>query len=88
MRDPANQPEKLANPRPCKRYLDSDVSEGLEDGAGPKENSPMDIAEDGYSLYARRPRVRGFEEMIPAARADRIEGIFKPMIDRSYDSDY
>lgn len=29
---------------------------------------------DGYSVRARRPRARGFDEIVSPERADRIEG--------------
>lgn len=45
----------------------------------PRRTGPAgrgDAAHDGYSVIGRRPRVRGFDEPLPAAEADRIEDIY------------
>mgnify|MGYP001577497310 CR=1 FL=1 len=70
-----NDLETLANPRPKPRY----TRVGDEDPG---------LATPGYDLISRRPRTRVFDEIVPAEQADRIEGYFRPMIDRSYDTDY
>ena len=57
-----NRPEPIAPERPVARDTDT----------APAGN----IAEAGYQRIARRPRGRFMDEMVPEARADRIEGIF------------
>lgn len=63
----ANRPEPAGDPRPKVRYLETDAT--------------GNAGVDGYSRIARRPRypagMMGSEpDMIPEARADRIEGFF------------
>jgi hypothetical protein len=63
----ANRPEYAGDPRPVERDL------------GPEGTG--NAAVDGYSTVARVPRMpRGMtryrEEMVPVARAERIEGMF------------
>ena len=53
--------------------------------AEPRHNGPAgrggDAAHDGYTVIGRRPRVsfRGFDEVVPAEEADRIEDTFGDM---------
>lgn len=56
-----NKPETLEDPRPEPRYLDSNTG---------------DAARDGYTVVARRPRVRSVQEPVSPERADAIEQAF------------
>jgi hypothetical protein len=53
-----SKPERLRDPRPEPRYLKSDSG---------------DAAKDGYSVIARRPRVRQHTEPVEVDRAEAIE---------------
>lgn len=66
-KDP-NRPEPIKPERPCEKHLDT----------GPEGN----IAEAGYRRIARAPRMRD-PQIMPEARADRIEEIFSmpPILD-------
>ena len=42
-------------------------------------NGTGNPAVDGYTLIARRPRVKSFTDTVSPEKADRIEEIFRPM---------
>ena len=65
--DRCNRPEKVAPLRPRERHHDTHVS--------------GDVAQDGFSRIARRPRGRMMDESVPLDRADRLESIFRPPLD-------
>lgn len=46
------------------------------------------IAEQGYTRLCRRPRVRGFTEMVEREQADRIEGYMNGGVPIMYGDDY
>ena len=60
--DDPNRPEPLEPLNPKPKYLETEP-------AGDKAHA-------GYERIARRPRTRGYNEIVPEERADRIEGIF------------
>lgn len=58
-----NRPEQLNDPRPEAKYLSDDTATGK-------------VGDDGYTVVARRPRVKGMTEPVEVDRADRIEQPF------------
>jgi hypothetical protein len=44
-------------------------------------NGTGDPMQDGYTLIARRPRVKSFTDTVSPEKADRIEQIFRPFLD-------
>ena len=60
-----------------------DVLEPLAEDPRYYEVYTGDPGKDGFVCVGRRPRVRGFDEMMDKEQADRIEGIFNP--DAEYD---
>jgi hypothetical protein len=61
-----NKPTHLKDPRPEPR--DHETNTG-------------NAGRDGYTVVARRPRVRGMTEPVDVERADRIENAFGTMPD-------
>lgn len=86
MPNPPNKPVRLRPLREDVRTLktDGDAIKGDDDRSEEKQ----DIARDGYVRTCRRPRVRGFTEMVETDQADRIEGYMTGGTSFMYGDDY
>lgn len=68
--DPNKERTRLLRDGP--RYLDSEYT--------------GNAARDGYTCIGRRPRVQGFDEIVPTERADRLESFereLRSLLDRT-----
>lgn len=86
MPNPPNKPVRLRPLREDVRTLKTDGG-SIKGGAGMSEET-QDIARDGYVRTCRRPRVRGFTEMVESDKADRIEGYMQGGTSFMYGDDY
>lgn len=86
MPNPPNKPVRLRPLREDVRSLDTD-GDAIKGEAG-RSGDAQDIARNGYVRTCRRPRVRGFNDMVETEQADRIEGYLKGATPFSYGDDY
>lgn len=85
MPNPPNKPVRLRPLREDVRTLDTD-GDAIKGDVDSAAEDKQDIARDGYVRTCRRPRVRGYTEMVECDRADRIEGVMRDV--RMYGDEY
>lgn len=84
MPNPPNRPVRLRPLREDVRTLDTD-GDAIKGDVETDAEEKQDIARDGYVRTCRRPRLKGFNEMVDVDQADRLEGYMKGGTPFAYD---